>query len=139
MKLFLLPIVACLVASAFAKEAPLPPNVQDLVNKLQAAGCEFENVELNMERSNGSVLPNCWNDRLVFTIKSIAPKGGQIFFTSRSSYGESIAAHYLSYPALVGPYVYRSKDGKIVAQLNSGLTPAQAEKFEAVITAYTAP
>lgn len=49
------------------------------------------------------------------------------------------AAQILRFPkydalkALAGPYVYQSPSGTVVAQLNSGLTPDEAKKFEQAI------
>ena len=46
---------------------------------------------------------------------------------------DAIYAYYDALKALAGPYVYQSPSGTVVAQLNSGLTPDEAKKFEQAI------
>jgi len=85
------------------------------------------------KRGPDSMLPNCYKENFSFTIPSIAPAGGQVFICSKKEYGDSLVAYFRQYQALAGPYIYQSKDGRVVAQLNKGLGFADAEKFESAI------
>lgn len=92
---------------------------------------------VTVERKADSPLPNCSDDHFSFSVPSVAPKGGQIFICSRKQYGDSIVAYFKQLAGLAGPYVYQSKDGRVVEQMSSKLAPAEAEKFEAAITGLT--
>lgn len=82
-----------------------------------------------LPRDNGQLLPQSFDERISFNLEEVAPHGGQLFICSRKKYCDSIFSYFDLLNGLAGPYLYRSKDGRIVAQLNSGLSPKSAEFF----------
>ena len=72
-----------------------------------------------------------YSEHANFMINEIAPKGGQFYICKTKSECDPIWNHYDTSP-LRGPYVFRSKDGKLVAQLNSTLSIDTGAKFRDV-------
>lgn len=48
---------------------------------------------------------------------------------------DAIYAYFDALKAIAGPYLYQSDGGRVVLQLNSGLTPETAAKFAETIKA----
>lgn len=80
-------------------------------------------------------IPKSYKDHYAFSIPSVAPSGGQVFICDTKQNCDAIFAYFDALKALAGPYLYRSPSGTVVAQLNSGLTPDEAVKYEAAIKA----
>jgi hypothetical protein len=78
-------------------------------------------------------VPKSYIAHQAFEIASVAPKGGQFFVCDTKKNCDAIFAYFDALKALAGPYTYQSPSGTVVAQLNSGLTPDEAAKFEAAI------
>lgn len=121
-------LVACGSAPASAVTA------QGVIDAANAAGLGLADVQAE-ERNPDSPLPNSYTERLGFAIPEVAPEGGQVFVCDTKQNCDAIFAYFDALKALAGPYLYQSADGRVVAQLNSGLTPETAAKFEAVIKA----
>lgn len=78
-------------------------------------------------------VPKSYIAHQAFEIASVAPKGGQFFVCDTKKNCDAIYAYFDALKALAGPYIYQSPSGTVVAQLNSGLSPDEAAKFEAAI------
>lgn len=129
-------ISALLISPVFAEESPHPKS--DLVFvALSKAGIEVKDLKVQ-KHEEGSPLPNVYVENVSFSLESVAPKGGQIFICTKKKYVEAIAAHYEPHKALA-PYLFRSKDGLVYAQLNSGLSVVEAEKFEEALGEFSLP
>ncbi|HWX02493.1 hypothetical protein [Collimonas sp.] len=86
-----------------------------------------------LERKPGALQPQSFDENIAFAIDEVAPQGGQIFICSTKRNCDAIYAYYDALISLAGPYLYRSRDGKVVAQLNSGLRPDTAKAFESAL------
>lgn len=84
-------------------------------------------------RDPSSPLPNSYKERFTFALPSVAPKGGQAFICEEKSHCDAIYSYLDALKVLAGPYLYRSKDGLVVLQLNSGLTPDIAEPVKVLV------
>lgn len=103
---------------------------QQVAEKLTAAGA----INIRDEQLGADVpVPKSFTAHQVFEIPSVAPKGGQFFICDTKKNCDAIFAYFDALKALAGPYTYQSPGGTVVAQLNSGLTPDEAAKFEAAI------
>lgn len=122
--LMLLPLIACGGAPAVT--------AQQVAEKLTAAGAT--NIHDEQIAANVPV-PKSYIAHQAFEIPSVAPKGGQFFVCDTKQNCDAIFAYYDALKALAGPYTYQSPAGTVVAQLNSGLKPDEAAKFEAAIRA----
>jgi hypothetical protein len=103
---------------------------QQVAEKFTAAGA----TNIHDEQLGADVpVPKSYTAHQVFEIASVAPKGGQFFICDTKKNCDAIYAYFDALKALAGPYTYRSPGGTVVAQLNSGLSPDEAAKFEAAI------
>jgi len=109
-----------------------PITAQQVMDKFKAAGLKVEDVHRE-ERDPKSPLPNSYKDRLVFAVPEVAPKGGQVLVCSTKQNCDAIFVYFQAIKGLGGPYIYQSANGTVVLQLNKGLKPDVADKFEAVI------
>lgn len=137
MRIGLLSIISALLFTpVFADETPHPKS--DLVfAALTKAGINVKNLMVQ-KHEEGSSLPNVYVENVSFSLKSVAPKGGQIFICTKKKYVDALAAHYEPHKALA-PYLFRSKDGLVYAQLNSSLSVVEAEKFEKALGEFSLP
>ena len=103
---------------------------QAVMDKIKAAGIT---VAPDKPASGGDSIPKTYLERQVFVIDSIAPAGGQIFVCDTKKNCDAIYAYFDALKALAGPYLYQSPSGTVVAQLNDGLAPTEATKFDEVI------
>jgi hypothetical protein len=62
-------------------------------------------------------------------------RGGQFFICDTKQNCDAIFAYFDALKALAGPYLYQSPSGTVVVQLNSGLSPEEAFKYEAAVKA----
>lgn len=85
------------------------------------------------ERAPDTPLPNSYTEYLTFVIPSLGDKGGQIFTCDTKQNCDALFSYFRAFQALAGPYVYQSAGGRVVIQLNSGLTAPEASKFAAAI------
>jgi hypothetical protein len=79
-------------------------------------------------------VPKSFTAHQAFEIASVAPKGGQYFICDSKKNCDAIYAYFDSLKALAGPYLYQSPSGTVVVQLNSGLKPDDAAKYEQAVT-----
>lgn len=87
----------------------------------------------SIAREIDAVLPQSFDERISFSLEGHASGGGQIFICSSKKFCDSIHGYFTLLTSLAGPYLFRSKDGKIVAQLNSSLPPDAALLFESAL------
>lgn len=132
MKKVALSAVLISVAALFGCSSKAPPTQASILAALQAKGVQVSDVQ-NPPRDPSSPLPNSYKEHFSFALPSVAPKGGQVFICAEKSHCDAIYAYFDALKALAGPYLYRSKDGLAVAQLNSGLTPDAAEPVKAAL------
>lgn len=114
------------------------PKVEDglpsIIRAFLAEGIKLSGVTLDQPNPD-SPLPKSYDQNWGFIDDDLANgKGGQIFMCSKKSYCDSIYAYFDALKGLAGPYLFRNVDGRIVAQLNSGHTPASAERYEEVLS-----
>lgn len=123
-------VVACaLLLSACGDKQHTAASV---VATLQKAGLQLDGVTPSPPNPD-SPLPKSFLENVEFSIPEVAPKGGQLFVCDTKKNCDAIYAYYDALKALAGPYLYQSPDGKVVLQLNSGLTPQTGAKFEAAL------
>lgn len=114
------------------------PKVEDglpnIIKAFRAEGIKLSGVTLDQPNPD-SPLPKSYDQNWYFVDDDLANgKGGQIFMCSKKSYCDSIYAYFDALKGLAGPYLFRNADGTIIAQLNSGHTPASAERYEKVLS-----
>lgn len=132
LKSYRLIVYSTCVFLLLACNASTPISAQEVIDKLNTAGLAITDVRAG-ERTSDSPLPNSYKERLEFSIQEVAPKGGQVFVCDTKRNCDAIYAYFDALIALAGPYLYQSPNGMVVTQLNSGLTPETAAKFEEVI------
>jgi len=109
-------------------------NAQSVVDMFVAAGFDLTDIH-TPEHEAGSPLPHSYDEWLRFTLSEIAPKGGQVFVCRSKQNCDALYAYFDALKGLGGPYYYQSAGGTVVAQLNSGLTPDTAAKFQEIVEA----
>lgn len=118
-----------------AKEYPFAGKVtlgSAIVASLVNAGTGVYGAKF-IERETDAALPQSFNERISFSLEGYASGGGQIFICSSKKFCDSIHGYFTLLTSLAVPYLFRSKDGKIVAQLNSSLPPDAALFFESAL------
>ena len=111
-----------------------------IIQKINRAGLNIYDFEYNSwngqrEQKVGSKYDSDWflySERVSFTIDEVAPKGGQFFICETKTECDLIWQHYEDLKSLAGPYRFRSQDGKLVAQLNSGLSLKTGVSFQTI-------
>lgn len=112
-----------------------PMTGDKVVASLKAANISVSDVHKPV-RDPSSPMPNSYSDRVSFALPSVAPKGGQVFVCDKKEYCDAIFTYFDALKAMAGPYLLRSKDGLVVAQLNSGLQPSDVEPVRKVIESF---
>lgn len=107
---------------------------QSVAAAVKAAGVDISDVQA-LAQGADEPTPNTYADRVSFAIAEVAPKGGQVFVCADKAKCDTIFTYFNAMQALAGPYLYQSDGGRVVAQLNSGLSPETAAKVEAAIKA----
>lgn len=105
-----------------------------VADAIKAAGVDISEVQA-LARTEGEPTPNTYADRVSFAIAEVAPKGGQVFVCADKEKCDAVFTYFKAMESLAGPYLYQSDGGRVVAQLNSGLTPETAAKVEAAVKA----
>ena len=137
MRAFYLLVVFLTVAacSTLSASAPEPVSARDVIAKLNEAGLGLEQVQPGT-REEGTPLPNSYREYLTFVLPEVAPRGGQIFVCDTKRNCDALYSYFDAFKALAGPYYYQSESGLVVIQLNSGLSPETAAKFEPVLAGF---
>lgn len=128
MRSFLVLVLASVLLAACGG-SPAVTTQQVSVALTRAGATNIHDEPTNPE----SPLPKSYIAHQAFEIPSVAPKGGQYFICDTKKNCDAIFAYFDAIKALAGPYTYQSPGGTVVAQLNSGLTPDEAAKFEQAI------
>ncbi len=116
--------------------APRVYSAQEIVAAFEAAGISLTNVEYNPAIEEGSPLPRSFRERATFVDELLGDKGGQIFVCDEVTHCQALHAYFEALIAMAGPYTFTSPSGLVVAQLNSGFTPDQAERYRAVLAGF---
>lgn len=116
-----------LLAACGGANVPGTVQVKNLMMQVGAQNVHEEAFE------NSVPAPRSFISRQVFTLASVAPKGGQVFICDSKKNCDAIYAYYDALKALAGPYTYQSDSGLVVVQLNKGLSPDEAAKFARVV------
>lgn len=123
----LLPLVFLLIACGGTPA----PSVDQVSAALTGAGAQ--NVHEQAIEASAPV-PHSFQSHLSFVIAPVAPRGGQAFICDTKKNCDAIYAYFDALKGLAGPYLYQSPSGTVVVQLNSGLTPDQAEPFSKAVS-----
>lgn len=126
----LMPMVAAMLMGGCAQSEPM--TAERVLELLKTSGIQYSNPT-QPARDPASPLPNSYKERVAVTLPSVAPKGGQFFICEKQEYCDAIYRYFDALKGFAGPYLYRSKSGLVVAQLNRGLEPQAAEQVKAVI------
>lgn len=110
-----------------------PPSIDDVMTKLGTSGVQVENIQKPGVNSS-SLLPKTYKEHAVFSVPSVAPSGGQVFVCEAAKDCDVLFQYFDRLKALAGPYLYKSKDGLVVMQLNSGLSADEAKKLGNIVT-----
>lgn len=119
-------------ATLFGCGGQEPMTQAKLVDALTKGNVALSDVQ-TPSRDPSSPLPNSYKERFSFALPSVVPKGGQAFICAEKAHCDAIYAYFDAVKGLAGPYLYRSKDGLVVIQLNSGLQPDAAAPVKAVV------
>lgn len=128
-------MVTMLALAGCAGAAPPDVTAQQVAEAFNTAGLGVTDIA-TPERSQDSPLPNSFESRVEFVIGEVAPKGGQVFVCDTKQNCDAIYPYFDALKGLAGPYLYQSPNGRVVAQLNSGLSPETAAQFEEVVAEY---
>lgn len=132
LRAFPIAILAIVLISACGGAPASAVTAQQVIDALNAGGATVANVAPG-NRPPDSPLPNTFREHLSFSIEEVAPSGGQVFVCETKQNCDALFAYFDALKGLGGPYFYQSPSGTVVVQLNSGLTPDTAAKFESVV------
>lgn len=105
---------------------------QIVIDQLIKAGFDLQEINYP-ERELDTPLPQSFDEHVEFVLPEIYPKGGQFFICSTKKNCDALYAYFDALKAIGGPYYYQSRGGKVVIQMNSGLSPDSASGIEAVV------
>lgn len=127
-------VICCLFLVACSTPEPTPAviTVQEVVDLFSEAGFELTDIH-TPEHEPGSPLPRSYDEWLRFTLPEVAPNGGQVFVCRSKPNCDALYAYFDMLKGLAGPYTYQSAGGTVVIQMNSGLTPDTAAKFQEIV------
>lgn len=125
-------VLVALLLSLSACGAGPAVTAQQVIDAFNDAGLGVADV-VPGERTPDSPLPNSYREHLTFSVPEVSPKGGQVFVCDSKRNCDALYAYFDTLKAIAGPYTYQSAGGTVVVQLNSGLTPETAAKFDAVM------
>jgi hypothetical protein len=117
----LLALVAC------GKTAMPTLDAQSVLDAFGSANLGVTNVATP---AGDDTVPESYTEHLTFTIPDVGSVGGQVFVCETRQKCEAIYAHFTT---LAEPYIYRGADGRVIVQLDRGLNPVVAAKFQAVV------
>ena len=123
-------LAACQVATPAPTSAPL--TAQQVIDRLVAVGLDISEIE-QLARPEGMPEHYKFKDRWGFTIAEVAPRGGQVYICELRPHCDLLMEFFKAFEDLGGTYYYLTPNGLAVVQLNSGLTPETAAKFEEVV------
>ena len=129
-------LVGCLTLFGCGGSPAATLAAQNVVDAIKAAGIPVANVQPGTV-PDGSPLPRSFKENLTFDATGLTPnnKGGQVFVCDTKQNCDAIYAYFNALKALAGPYLYQSPDGRVVAQIDSGMKAEDAAKIEAAIKA----
>ena len=133
-------VIALLILFPFRYNLFPSTNSSDLINLLKKNDLAYSfsfNTFSNEKQDRNS--QGLWGDRYRYTEKVEFEirghnKGGQIFLCSSRSECNDLYNYFTNLGFLSQPFVYKSSDGKMVAQLNAKTPSKIVEKFEEVVT-----
>ena len=133
-------VIALLIFFPFRYNLFPSTNSSDLINLLQKNNLAYSfsfNTFSNEKSDRNS--QGLWGNRYRYTEKVEFEirghnKGGQIFLCSSRSECNDLYNYFTNLGFLSQPFVFKSSDGKMVAQLNDETPSRIVEKFEEVVT-----
>ena len=105
----------------------------EVIDAFKTAGIDISDVKNVTEdtQKSESPLPKSFKENWVFINKELKNgKGGQVFVCDEKKYCDAIFAYFDMLKGMAGPYLYQSKDGLVVAQINSAHLPDSAKRYE---------
>lgn len=105
---------------------------QQVLGLFTKAGLKISAAEKATVDTNDP-LPDTYVERWEFGVAEVAPKGGQIFVCETKKDCDVLFEYFSMLSALAGPNLFQSPNGRVVAQLNSGMSPDTARRFQNVI------
>jgi hypothetical protein len=134
MRCFMLALLVLFVAACGAAPAA-PVTARTVADAFSAANLGISAIQ-DVPNDPAGAVPNSYTSRVEFTIAEVAPRGGQVFVCDTKRNCDAIYAYYEALAGLAGPYLYQSPSGLVVAQLNSGLSPATGAAFQDVVNSF---
>jgi hypothetical protein len=133
-------VIALMILFPFRNNLFPSTNSSDLINLLQKNNLAYSfsfNTFKNEKQDRNS--KGLWGNRYRYTEKVEFEirghnKGGQIFLCSSRSECNDLYNYFTNLGLLSQPFVFKSSDGKMVAQLNDQTPSKIVEKFEEVVT-----
>jgi hypothetical protein len=110
---------------------------KQVVDAFTQAGIKLDAIKDITEetRKSAKPLPKSFKENWSFVDPSLSNgKGGQVFVCDERQLCDAIFAYYDALKGLAGPYLYRSQDGTVVAQLNNSHTPDGAKRYQDVLS-----
>jgi hypothetical protein len=104
---------------------------RDAINAWARAGLTVTDVT-SCPPAGDSPVPKTFDEVICFTIPSIAPHGGQVMSFRTERYEAAMTAYFAQFPTLA-PYVF--VHANVLAQLNSNLPTAEANRYDAAMAA----
>ncbi|TDK65996.1 hypothetical protein [Sapientia aquatica] len=123
------------LAALAACNKPTVPVMDNVIAKLTQTDVSVTNIQTPPRNGKGP-MPSTFKEQITFSVTETAPKGGQVFTCAERAHCDALFAYFNSLKGIAGPYLYQSKSGLLVAQFNSGLAPATADKLHNAITEF---
>ena len=128
-RVILVALAVLVLVACGGETAPGVLTADSVVAQFKAAGLPIESVKPGI-RPAKSTLPNSYKEYDVLTTNG---KDAGLFVCDTKANCDALYAYFDALKALAGPYLYQSKDGLVVLQMNSGLAPDHAAKFGEVV------
>lgn len=125
-------IVLALLLAACGSVPAAPPTAQSVLDGFTAAGLSVENIQ-TPARDASAALPQTFKERLTFTIAALGDRGGQVLTCETKADCDTLYTYFDTLKALAGPHLFRSTDGRVIVQINSGLSNDDAAKYQGVV------
>lgn len=127
-------LTACSIATPAPTVAPTPETLtaQQIIDRFVAAGLDISDIE-QLARPEGMPEIYQFKERWGFTIAEVAPRGGQVYTCELRPHCDLLMEFFKAFEDLGGKHYYLAPNGLSVTQLNRGVSPETAAKFEEVI------
>ncbi|MEQ6887918.1 hypothetical protein ABE957_04420 [Halomonas sp. CS7] len=121
-----------MAALAGCSSSDEPVTQEGLVQALQ--GADLGIVEVIDEDPNDSrMVPGEYQHHVTIVLEEVAPKGGQFFICNDPAECSEIKGYFDGLASLAGPHRYASESGRVVSQLNRGVSQETADQVLTVL------